>query len=288
MTTPERDRVRVAAVQCDPKLGAVEANRRLVVDRLEAAADAGADLVVFPECTVTGYVFDSREAATALAEPPDGPTLRAVEAVCARRGVAAVVGMLLVEQDRLYNACAMVAPRGVASIYRKTHLPFMGVDRFVNAGDLLPEVVDLVGVKVAPLICYDGAFPEPARALALAGADLLVLPTNWPEGAEPLAEHLMACRAMENVVYTVAASRVGTEAGARFIGGSGIYDPFGRTLSRADDSSEMTIQAQIEPALARAKRIVRKPGERELDRIADRRPELYGSLTDPVIPASRR
>ncbi|GIW87382.1 MAG: amidohydrolase [Isosphaeraceae bacterium] len=286
MATQPSDRVRIAVVQNEPRLGAVEANRRQLLQDLESAADAGADLVVLPECSLSGYMIESREQALGWSEPADGPTIRAVEGVCGRRGVGAIFGFLLAEGSRLFNACAVVAPGGLKALYRKTHLPAMGVDRFVDAGDRLAEVVELVGVRVGVLICYDGAFPEPARVLTLAGAELLVLPTNWPAGAEPLADHMMACRAMENVVYTVAASRVGSEAGTRYIGGSAVYDPYGRTLTRGDDSTPMRLQATIEPALARTKRIVRTSGT--IDRIADRRPELYGPLVEPVSHASRR
>ncbi len=281
-------RIPIATVQSNPLLGDLDHNRRAILNKLASAAQSGARLVVFPECSLSGYVLNSRAEALPLAEPPDGPTIRALEAACAQHNISAIVGLLLAENDHLYNACVLIAPDGLAGIYRKTHLPRMGVDRFVDPGNALPQVTTLAGLRVAPLICYDGAFPEPSRALALAGADLIVLPTNWPEGAEPLAQHLMPCRALENVVYTLTASRIGTERGVRFIGGSAIYDPFGRTLVQLADKKEAIAHAAIDPTLARSKRILRASGSMEFNRIADRRPELYGSLTDTVSPATRR
>ena len=109
---------------------------------------------------------------------------------------------------------------------------------------------------------------------------MIVLPTNWPAGAEPLADHVMSCRAIENTVYTVAINRVGEEKGVTFIGRSGIYDPAGRTLSKASATANIYIQADIETFRARNKRIIRVPGHQEFNRIADRKPEFYGKITE--------
>ena len=124
-------------------------------------------------------------------------------------------------------------------------------------------------------------FPRPARVLSLLGADLLVLPTNWPTHSECAAEHMIPTRAMENTVYVMAVNRVGEESGFRFIGTSSIVDPGGRVLARAGPDSEETLLADIDPALARRKRLVRVPGRHEIDRIADRRPRFYESWSLP-------
>ena len=130
-------------------------------------------------------------------------------------------------------------------------------------------------------ICYDGAFPETGRVLALLGADLLVLPTNWPTHSECAAEHMMACRAMENVVYAMAVNRVGEERGFRFIGRSSIVGTGGERLAFAGPDGEEILYAEIDPARARRKRLVRVPGKHEIDRIADRRPGFYAPLVEP-------
>jgi predicted amidohydrolase len=169
--------------------------------------------------------------------------------------------------------------------YRKVHLPSLGVDRHVDPGDRPFAVHDVGGLRVGMQICYDGGFPEPTRVQALLGADLIVLPTNWPTHAECAAEHQMATRAMENVVYTIAVNRVGEERGFRFIGHSSIHGTGGERLALASPEGEEIIVAEIDPARARRKRQVRVPGKHEIDRFADRRPEFYAPI---VAPNERR
>jgi predicted amidohydrolase len=157
---------------------------------------------------------------------------------------------------------------------------FLGIDRYATAGDRPFEVHDLDGLRIGINICYDAGFPEVARCLALAGADLIVLPTNWPEGAISTPKYLVPARALENHVYYAAVNRVGTERGFRFIGQSLITDVHGDAIATAGSGEEI-IYADIEAAIARAKRIVFVPGQYEVDRIAHRRPELYGPLCEP-------
>lgn len=273
---------RVAAVQMEPKLGDVAGNRAAILGLLKQAIDGGADLVVFPECALTGYGFDSREAALAVAEPiPSGPNLLPIAYECARAGAFAILGMLERDGDRLYNACVLVGQGGVVGSYRKVHLPYLGVDRFADPGDRPFAIHDAGGLRVGMHICYDGGFPEVGRVLSLLGADLLVLPTNWPRHAECAAEHMMICRAMENHVYTMAVNRVGEEAGFRFIGRSSIVTPEGTVLAVAGPDEPAILFASVDPARARNKRLVRVPGLHEIDRMADRRPDFYTPLVRP-------
>jgi predicted amidohydrolase len=127
-------------------------------------------------------------------------------------------------------------------------------------------------------ICYDGSFPESARVLTLLGADLIVLPTNWPPEAGFNPRHVVPTRAFENRVYYAAVNRVGEERGVRFIGLSRIVAPDGSLLAASESDREEILYAEIDPAQARRKRIVHASGKYELDRIADRRPEMYGPL----------
>lgn len=272
---------RVAAVQMNPRIGEIEANRATILARIDEATRAGATLVVFPECALTGYGFHDRDEAMPYAEPIPGPSLLAIAAACARAGAFAVVGMLERDGGRLYNACALVGPQGVIGSYRKVHLPFLGVDRFADPGDRPFAVQDAGGVRIGMHICYDGAFPETCRVLTLLGADLLVLPTNWPTHSECAAEHSIITRALENHVYAMAVNRVGEERGFRFIGRSSIVAPGGRTLAAASPDAEEILYAEVNPALARDKHLVRVPRLHEIDRIADRRPSFYGPITAP-------
>jgi predicted amidohydrolase len=162
--------------------------------------------------------------------------------------------------------------------YRKVHLPQLGVDRFATPGDRPLAVHQAGEVKIGMNICYDASFPETGRVLALAGAELIVLPTNWPPGAETTAEHVPNARALENKVYFIAANRVGRERGFQFIGHSKISDVHGNTLAAAAHQQEEIIYADIDPAEARDKRIERVPGRHAIHRFDDRRPDMYGSL----------
>ena len=271
--------IRIAGVQMEPKLGEGERNLSVVLARLEEAARVGARLVVFPECALGGYCFESLEEAREHAEPLPGPSSRRIAESCAQRGVFAVYGLLERDGERIFNAAALVGPEGLVATYRKVHLPFLGVDRFATPGDRPFAAHQAGGVKIGMHICYDGAFPEPARVMTLLGAELLVLPTNWPTHSETAAAHMPACRALENVVYAIAVNRVGVERGFRFIGRSSIAGPGGETLAAAGSDEETILYAEIDPARARRKKLVRVPGKHEIDRIGDRRPEFYTIIT---------
>jgi predicted amidohydrolase len=260
------------------ELGNVPHNLSRIEGFLADAARHGARLTVFPECALCGYCFNSLEEARPHAEPVPGASTAKLAEVCRRLDVFAVTGLLEEAGDRLFNACVLVGPQGVIGTYRKIHLPFLGIDRFTTPGDRPFAVFSAAGLRVGMNICYDGSFPESARVMALAGAELIVLPTNWPPGAECTAESVVPARALENHVYYLAANRVGTERGFRFIGASRVCDPHGRTLAHAPGDDERILYAQVDPALARDKHVVRVPGRHEIDRFKDRRPEFYGSI----------
>jgi predicted amidohydrolase len=273
--------MRVAAVQMEPRIGEVDTNLKAILARFREAASAGARLVVFPECALTGYGFDSKEVAMRYAEPIPGLSTREVRSACEEMGAFVIYGLLERDGDRLFNVTVLVGPGGVVGHYRKVHLPFLGVDRFVDPGDRPFEVLEVDGLRVGMHICYDGTFPETGRVLTLLGADVLVLPTNWPIQSLTTAEHLPATRAIENVVYVMAVDRVGEERGCRFAGTSSIAGPGGEILAKAGPDAEEILYADVDPAVARRKRLVRVPGLYELDRIADRRPGFYGPIVAP-------
>jgi predicted amidohydrolase len=273
--------MKIAGVQMDVRLADVQANLAAIIQRLKEARSAGATLTVFPECALTGYCYDSLLEARPYAEPIPGPSTSRLGAVCAELGAYAVVGMLEADGDRLFNAAALVGPEGVIGSYRKIHLPYLGIDRFTTHGDRPFAVHEVAGIRVGMHICYDGAFPESVRVMTILGADLIVLPTNWPPGSECMAANGVNMRAMENVVYYMSVNRVGTERGFRFIGRSRIADPSGNTLAQSTGEEVEILYAEIDPSTARNKHIIRVPGRHEIDRLADRRPEMYGILTQP-------
>jgi predicted amidohydrolase len=161
------------------------------------------------------------------------------------------------------------------------HLPYLGVDRFATPGPDPAEVYDLAGMRVGVLICYDLRFPEAARMCALDGADLIALPTNWPEGVQFHPGIFAPARAAENHVYLLACDRVGTERGTTFIGRSILLDTNGKELARASDTEEEIIVGEVDWELARQTHHRRIPGEHEWDTIGDRRPGLYARLLEP-------
>jgi predicted amidohydrolase len=271
----------VAGVQMDCALGACAANRSAVVAKLHRATDRGGKLVVFPECVLTGYGFEARDQVRAVAEPLPGPSTDAIASACAKLGVWAVFGLIEAATDgRLYNACALVGPSGFVAGYRKAHLPCLGADRFTDPGDRPFAVHDLGGLKIGMNICFDGSFPESARVLALLGADLVVLPTNWTTHARTMASLVSAARGWENHIYYLAVNRVGEESGFRYIGLSSAADYNGTVLHRAAEDAEEIFTIEVDPAAAAQKHVVTCAGTYEIDRVNWRRPELYGPLVE--------
>jgi predicted amidohydrolase len=271
----------VAGVQMDCALADRQANLQAISRKLAEAADRGARLVVFPECILTGYGFESRDHARSVAEPIPGPSTEAIARECIRRGVWVVFGLLEAAPDgKLYNACVLVGPSGFLASYRKVHLPCLGADRFTDPGDQPFAVQDLGGLKLGMNICFDGSFPESARILTLLGADLVVLPTNWASGARKMAELVSAARAWENHIYYLAVNRVGDESGFHYIGLSSAADYLGNTIHFAAEEVEETFVFEVNPAAAAQKRVVHCHGVYEIDRVNWRRPELYGPLVE--------
>lgn len=272
--------IKVAVAQMDPQLAQNAPNLARALALFAEATTQGARLVVFPECAISGYGFADLAAGYAAAEPIPGPATSAFAGACAAADVYAVVGLLeRAAGGRIYNAAALIGPAGVVGVYRKAHLPLLGVDRFVTPGDTGFLVWETALGRVGISICYDLRFPETVRVLALRGADIIALPTNWPDGSQNAPQFVTRTRALENRVFLLACNRCGEESGFRFFGHSQITDPGGQVLAEAE-AGEAIVYADIEPATAREKRIVLRPGEFELDTVGDRRPELYGELTE--------
>lgn len=269
----------IALIQMDVEIGNVAANRRKIIDRLRAAAARDAQLIVFPECALTGYCFDSLAEAAPLAESLDGPSADAIAAACKETGAHAIVGFIERDGPSLFNAAMVVGPAGVIGSYRKVHLPFLGVDRFLAPGDRPFALFDLGFGKVGVNICYDASFPESARALKLLGAELIVLPTNWPTGAWRTPEFLVNARANENHVYVAATNRVGIERGWLFIGRSKAVDCLGDTMVEAGREDEEMLVVALDLQESNRNKIVNVAGAYEIDRLADRRPEFYHLIT---------
>jgi predicted amidohydrolase len=276
--------LRVGVAQFDPKLADPATNLATCVGYLEQAAARGVELLVLPECAIPGYVFESIEEALPYAEDIPGPSTAALGEACARLGIHAVCGLLERYEGGARNAAVLIGPDGLIGTYRKTHLPFLGVDRFTIPGDELPVFDTAIG-RIGIAICYDLRFPEVTRALALAGADIVALPTNWPVEAAANAELLAPARAYENRIYLLVANRVGRERTAQFSGRSQIVDPAGARLAETDATTETLLVADVDLARARDKSIIPAEGVYEMQLFGHRRPELYGALVEAPHPA---
>jgi predicted amidohydrolase len=279
--------VKIAGMQMEPIILDKERNLAQCLKLIKTAAKEEAQLIVFPEAALSGYVFSSLAEAISVAEPIPGPSTERIIDSCRELNVYVIVGLLEESRGKYYNAAAFVGPSGLIGKYRKLHLPYLGIDRFLNHGDLPLKVYDTDIGRIGIGICYDLDFPEHARVLALLGSELIVSITNWPEGVEFMSEHAVLTRARENRVYYVAVNRVGEERGVRFFGRSKFVDCLGRSMAEGKPYEEDILYAEINPALAREKHQVIVPGEFEIDIMKDRRPEFYGILTQPLDDTSR-
>ncbi|RXF75171.1 nitrilase family protein [Hansschlegelia zhihuaiae] len=275
---PTRPRLQVSCIQFEPRIGAVDANVARASELVRAAAATGSRLIVLPELANTGYVFDTTEEARSLAEPvPDGPSCRAWLALAAELGVHIVAGIAERAGDALFNSAVVAGPEGFIGVYRKSHL-WHRENVFFEKGDLGFPVFETALGKIGVAICYDGWFPETFRQLALGGAEIVCVPTNWvpmpdqPAGEAAMANILHRAAAHSNGIFIACADRVGVERGQPFEGQSLIIDAKGWTLAGpASKDRPETVTAVIDLAEA---------GRKDLNEfnnvLRDRRTDVYG------------
>jgi len=273
------DQVKVAGVQMRPRILRKKENLERSIGMIEEAAMNDASLIVFPECALTGYCYSSLEEARPEAEPISGSSIERIGDVCKELAVHVIIGFLEADESNVYNSVVFLGAHGPVGRYRKVHLPYLGVDRFVSQGDEAFSVFDTEVGRIGMNICYDSSFPESSRVLALKGAELIVLSTNWPSGVEYYPKYVVHARAIENRVNYAAINRVGVERGFRFCGLSKVVDCSGNCLAEASRSKEEIIYASVDLKKARDKVSIKIPGEWETDRIGDRRPEFYTEIT---------
>ncbi len=282
-----RETLKIAGIQMEPVILDKDRNLTRCLELIETVAQKGAQLVVFPEPALSGYVFSSLEEAIPFTETVPGPSTEKIKDSCCKLNLHVVVGLLEKDKGKYYNTSALIGPSGLIGKYRKLHLPYIGIDRFLNHGDIPLEVYQTDIGRIGLGICYDLDFPEHARVLTLLGAEVIVTITNWPEGIEFVPEHVVLTRARENRVHHIAINRVGEERGVRFFGRSKIFDCTGALLADGKPYDEDILHADIVPALAQEKHRVIIPGELEVDIIRDRRPEFYRKLVEHLADTSR-
>jgi predicted amidohydrolase len=240
---------------------------RLRSRALEAAA-SGARLLIVPEAFTTGYAVPG---ITDLAQPADGPWAQEIAAIAAEARLAILYGFPERDGAQVYNSAALVDSDGrVLARHRKCHL-YGDVDlASYTPGDGFTALAELDGVRVGIVICYDVEFPEAVRTLALAGADLVAVPTALMRPYEVVARTIVPARAYENQVYVAYANRSGAEDTLLYCGESCVVAPDGSDLARAGSGDELLL-AEIDPARLATSRA-------DNTHLSDRRPELYGPL----------
>lgn len=275
--------VAVAACQVAPVLGDPQANRDIVASAVGEAVAVGARVVVLPELVSSGYVFADRAEAARSAEPVDGPTLQMWCGLARTHHLVLVGGFCeLGDGDALHNSAAVVDQTGVRAVYRKTHL--WDRERLIfTPGDVPPPVVDTEIGRISTVICYDLEFPEWVRLPALAGAQLLAAPVNWPayprrDDQRPLEVVRAQADASVNRMAVIACDRAGVERNVDWVGGSAVIDADGWVLAGGNSTTEPhTVTAEVDLDLALDKRV---GGLSDIH--ADRRPELYEGVTHRV------
>ncbi|MDO9404426.1 MAG: nitrilase family protein [Polaromonas sp.] len=287
--------VRVAVVQFDPQVGVenLERNAKAVRERLNAAVENKAKLIVLPELATTGYCFSGREEAYAHSEPvPHGPTVQGWVAFAAQHDVY-IVGCL-VEQDglQLFDTAVLVGPEGYIGRYRKTHLWNNEKLWFTPGNEGYPVFETKIG-RIGLLVCWDIWFPEAPRILAQLGADIICTPTNWVWTPPPLydasgtcmAAYLTITAAHSNNVFIAAADRVGQERGAGFMGNSLIAGTNGWPVGRIAGPDEDTIlYADLDLTSARTAPIWNQLNDLHRDRRTDLYDQLLGYQGAKALP----
>jgi predicted amidohydrolase len=255
----------------------VQPDKNGQLERLQAAADAasssGAVLLVTSEMFLTGYNIGAA-AVRRLAEPADGPAAQRIAAIARSAGLAIACGYPEAGLDgHIYNAAMLVGSDGERLLdYRKTHL-FGEIDRAMfTPGGRASGVAMLGGVRIGLLICYDIEFPETVRALALAGADLVLVPTAQMEPHHIVQRKMIGVRAFENRLFIAYANCCGCEGELHYYGESAVCGPEGGDLARAGDGEEILFADLDVQRLAAFRN--------DPCYLRDRRPELYRSLTE--------
>jgi predicted amidohydrolase len=255
----------VSLAQIDVLWGQPEANLAVAEELVEEARRRGSDLILFPELWTTG--FDLVHAGAYASAPGEGVFERLGH--LARRNDIYIAGSILKrERDAIFNCAPLFSPRGdLVGEYDKVHLfGLMDEDRYLTAGNRTP-VFDLPWGRCAVAICYDLRFPELFRRFALDGAEMVLLPAEWPY---PRLEHwrtLLRARAIENEFYLVACNQVGRAGDTHFFGHSTIVDPMGRCAVEAGETA-MLLTVSVDMDLV-------KEARSRLTVLQDRRPEVY-------------
>jgi predicted amidohydrolase len=260
--------MRVGVVQMDCAVGDVAANVRAMEAFIQRSADLGCGLVVLPEMSDTGYLMEA--ILETASDWSTGPVVHLREAA-RTHAVHVVAGVSERAEGTVYNAVVSIDPAGeIVTGYRKTHLitvePMLE-HLHLGSGDRL-VLSQIHEARVGFMTCYDVRFPEVARQLTLAGAQILV-PSAFPLLRVGHWRVLTEARAIENQLFVVAANRIGTDGpGLTFGGTSRVIDPYGTVIAAASEIDETILVCEIDLARIALTR-------ERMQIMEDRRPELY-------------
>lgn len=271
--------VTVACCQVAPKIGDLAYNRTLTERVIRQAALVGAQIVVLPELVQSGYLFHDRSEALSLSEPTDGPAINLWKALAKELNILIVAGFCeRLGADQLANSATMIDAQGLRAVYRKAHL-WDEENAIFSAGNAPPPVVETAFGRISMMICYDLEFPEWVRLPALAGAQLLCAPVNWPSGPRPEKERpaevvRVQANASVNRLFIAACDRHGHERGVGWVEGSVIVDADGYPLAGPTElAGEQLLLATMNLTQAHNKHISKFNNLH-----GDRRPQLYASV----------
>jgi predicted amidohydrolase len=263
--------MKVGFYQFKPVFGKVDRNVRKVVNELQKVE---VDLIVLPELAFTGYYFSGRDELQGLAEDPDKSTsIDALTSLCKARNFYIVTGFAEKRMDKCFNSAILIGPDGIEHIYRKLHL-FNEEKLCFDAGDIPLQINTIRDAKIGMMVCFDWAFPEVSRVLALQGAEIICHPSNL---VLSYCQQTMLTRCLESRIFAITTNRFGADkrpqGTLKFTGKSQIVAPGGELIHRAVSQREALFITEIEPAAAHNKNITVLN-----DLFDDRRPQFYSSL----------
>lgn len=259
--------IKVALAQIKPALGDVERNLNVHRHTIGRAADAGAQLIVFPELSLTGYYLEDLVSDVAI-DPGHSDTLGQLITLGQQHDIDIVVGFVEVASDyRFFNSAAYLSQGQIVYIHRKVYLPTYGMfdeGRYLAAGDVLRAFDTRLG-RMGLLICEDLWHPSTLYLMAHDGAQVLLAMSAGPGRGLRLPDKLGSMYAWEAItrsaaqsymLYVVYVNRVGVEDGVIFSGGSELIDPFGRCLIKAKTFDEDLCFGQIDALEVRRARTI--------------------------------
>ncbi|HMB75307.1 MAG TPA: carbon-nitrogen hydrolase family protein [Kiloniellaceae bacterium] len=236
---------KIALYQGGGVLGGVAENLEIMREAVSEAKLAGAELVIFPELILSGYNLGAQT--PALAEAADGAAAKRVADMARSYGIAIVYGYPERDGEGIFNSSQFFTRSGASLLnYRKCQLYGPWEKDTFETGDGF-QLADWEGLKVGLLICYDIEFPEAARCLAAAGADLILVSSATPAPQTEVSEVLLPARACENQVFVVFCNRCGREGDLVYCGGSCVVGPDGRDRARVT-REEGLLFAEIDSA----------------------------------------